>query len=51
MHTLVYYEMHANMTEAIRCEKRSKTFNCAWAIELSEEESPEWRDLWLGVAA
>lgn len=46
VHTLVYYEMHANMTEAIRREKQLKKWNRAWKIELIERENPEWFDLW-----
>ena len=46
VHTLVYYEMHADMTEAIRREKQLKKWNRAWKIELIEKENPEWLDLW-----
>ena len=46
VHTLVYYEMHADMTEGIRCEKQLKKWNRAWKIELIEKENPEWLDLW-----
>jgi putative endonuclease len=46
VHTLVYYEMHANMTEAIRHEKQLKKWNRAWKIELIEKENPKWLDLW-----
>ena len=46
VHTLVYYEMHADMTEAIRREKQLKKWNRAWEIELIEKENPEWLDLW-----
>ena len=46
VHTLVYCEMHTDMTEAIRREKRLKKWNRAWKIELIEEENPQWLDLW-----
>ena len=46
VHTLVYYEMHADMTEAIRREKQLKQWNRAWKIELIGKENPEWLDLW-----
>ena len=46
VHTLVYFEMHADMAEAIRREKQLKKWNRAWKIELIEKENPEWRDLW-----
>ena len=49
VHTLVYYEMHADMTEAIRREKQLKKWNRAWKIELIEKENPHWRDLWPGL--
>ena len=46
VHRLVYYELHADMTEAIQREKRLKKWNRAWKIELIERENPEWLDLW-----
>ena len=46
VHTLVYYELHADMAEAIGREKRLKKWNRAWKIELIEKENPQWRDLW-----
>jgi putative endonuclease len=49
VHMLVYYEMHADMTEAIRREKQLKKWNRAWKIELIEKENPQWRDLWLDL--
>ena len=51
VHTLVYYEMHADMTEAIRREKQLKKWNRAWKIELIEKENPRWLDLWPTLAA
>ena len=46
VHTLVYYELHDDMAEAIGREKRLKKWNRAWKIELIEKENPQWRDLW-----
>lgn len=46
VHTLVYFEMHPDMDEAIRREKQLKKWNRAWKVELIEKENPEWRDLW-----
>ncbi len=46
VHTLVYYELHQSMVEAIRREKRMKKWNRAWKIELIERGNSEWRDLW-----
>jgi putative endonuclease len=51
VHTLVYYEMHANMAEAIRREKQLKKWNRAWKIELIEKENPQWLDLWPALVA
>jgi putative endonuclease len=45
VHTLVYFEMHAGMYEAIQREKRLKKWNRAWKIRLIEEMNPEWKDL------
>ena len=50
VHRLVYYELHADMVEAISREKRLKKWNRAWKIELIEQENPQWRDLWPELA-
>jgi len=46
VHDLVYFEMHADMAQAIQREKRIKKWNRAWKIELIEQENPDWHDLW-----
>ena len=46
VHDLVYFEMHADMEQAIQREKRIKKWNRTWKIELIEQENPEWHDLW-----
>jgi putative endonuclease len=46
VHTLVYYELHADMIEAITREKQLKKWNRAWKMELIEKQNPHWRDLW-----
>jgi putative endonuclease len=46
IHTLVYFEQHDEMAEAIRREKQLKKWNRAWKIELIEKINPHWRDLW-----
>lgn len=46
VHMLVYFEMHHEMTEAIRREKQFKKWNRPWKIELIEKTNPGWRDLW-----
>ena len=43
--TLVYFELHADMYEAIQREKRLKKWNRAWKIRLIEEMNPTWEDL------
>src|SRR5215204_3074842 len=45
VHTLVYFELHADMYEAIQREKRLKKWNRAWKVKLIEETNPEWKDL------
>ena len=45
LHTLVYFELHAGMYEAIEREKRLKKWNRAWKIQLIEEKNPQWKDL------
>jgi len=46
IHTLVYYEMHEDVWEAIIREKRIKKWNRVWKLRLIEEKNPEWRDLY-----
>src|SRR5438874_11983737 len=43
--TLVYFELHDDMYEAIQREKRIKKWNRAWKIQLIEQCNPEWTDL------
>jgi putative endonuclease len=43
--TLVYFELHDEMYEAIQREKRIKKWNRAWKIELIEKQNPQWADL------
>ena len=51
VHTLVYFEMHADMTAAITREKQLKKWNRAWKLELIEKDNPQWRDLWPEITA
>jgi putative endonuclease len=46
VHTLVYFELHDQMTAAIRREKQLKKWNRAWKLQLIEQHNPEWTDLW-----
>lgn len=43
--TLVWFEMHATMEQAILREKRIKKWNRAWKLKLIEEANSTWRDL------
>ena len=49
VHSLVYYELHADMVSAISREKQMKKWNRAWKLELIEKQNPEWEDLWEGI--
>lgn len=50
VHTLVYYELHADMAHAITREKQLKKWRRAWKLELIEGRNPEWKDLWDEIA-
>lgn len=43
--TLVYYEFHLTMADAIAREKRLKKWNRAWKYRLVEETNPQWCNL------
>ncbi len=45
VHHLVYYEIHADVYEAINREKRLKKWNRQWKINLIEQDNPQWLDL------
>ena len=49
--TLVWYEVHAEIMEAIRREKQIKKWGRAWKIELIQTANPGWRDLYADIAA
>jgi putative endonuclease len=49
VHSLVYFELHGSMSEAIQRERRLKKWNRAWKIELIEKENPGWVDLWPSI--
>ena len=44
--TLVYYEFHNSMDEAITREKRIKEWRRAWKIRLILSANPIWLDLY-----
>lgn len=45
VHTLVYYELHASMYDAIAREKQIKAGSRAKKLQLIEAMNPCWRDL------
>jgi putative endonuclease len=44
--TLVYWELHHDINEAILREKRIKRWQRKWKLDLIEAANPQWRDLW-----
>jgi putative endonuclease len=48
---LVWYEAHADVTAAIRREKKIKKWRRDWKIALIEADNPEWQDLFGAIAA
>ncbi len=43
--TLVWYEHHQTMEDAIRREKQVKKWNRGWKMRIIEEMNPDWLDL------
>ena len=50
VHRLVHFEQFDDVENAIRREKRLKSWNRAWKIRLIEEKNPNWIDLYYQVA-
>src|SRR5207302_1556428 len=46
VHDLVWFEMHADIQDAIAREKQMKGWNRAWKIRLIEKGDPNWDDLY-----
>ncbi len=46
--TLVWFETHRDIHEAIAREKAIKHWRRPWKIALIEKDNPEWRDLRAG---
>ena len=42
---LVWYELHADVRDAIRRETLLKKWKRRWKLELIEKTNPEWHDL------
>ena len=49
VHRLVYFEIHADVYEAITREIRIKKWNRQWKINLIEQNNPQWLDLGIGL--
>ena len=49
--TLVWYEVHADIVEAIRREKQIKKWARHWKVELIQKMNPRWRDLYVDIAS
>ena len=43
--TLVYFEFHPTMDQAIKRGKQIKNWNRLWKIRLIEQINPTWQDL------
>jgi len=46
VHTLVYFESHHNVHDAISREKQIKKWNRRWKLNLIEQQNPTWQDLY-----
>ena len=46
VHRLVYYEIHTDMSEAIKREKQIKKWARHWKLQLIEKKNPGWKDLY-----
>ena len=44
--TLVWWEQHYDIDEAIKREKQMKAWERKWKLELIEKDNPTWRDLY-----
>lgn len=50
VHSLVYFELHDEMTAAIQREKQIKKWNRDWKKKLIEQQNSYWNDLFLEIA-
>ncbi len=46
---LVWYEIHDEISEAIRREKSLKSYRRRNKINLITEKNPDWKDLWFEI--
>ncbi|HSW94056.1 MAG TPA: GIY-YIG nuclease family protein [Gammaproteobacteria bacterium] len=51
VHQLVYYEVHQDLMEAAKREKRLKNWCRQWKLNIIEKFNPTWRDLYDDVTA
>ncbi len=49
VHTLVYFELHSTMYDAISREKQLKAGSRAKKVRLIEAANPDWQDLYAGL--
>ena len=49
VHSLVYFELHADMSAAIAREKQLKKWKRAWKLRMIEEKNPDWSDLYHSI--
>ena len=47
--TLVYYEQFENIQDALYREKRLKTWQRQWKIDLIDKFNPSWSDLYESI--
>lgn len=47
--SLVWFEVHDDIEEAIRREKRIKKWERKWKLRMIEEKNSGWRDLYEGL--
>ncbi len=51
VHQLVYYEIHQDIMEAARRERRLKNWCRKWKLNVIEKFNPTWRDLYEEISA
>ncbi len=47
--SLVYFETHSSIEEAIHRETQIKKWNRLWKLRLIEDNNPEWQDLYENI--
>jgi len=51
VHQLVYYEVHQDIMEAAKRERRLKNWCRKWKLNIIEKFNPTWRDLYDEIIA